>query len=51
MHPAARRQDVEIIGNGQPQLLGFVIDFVAAQRGQALQAQVQDRLGLFLGQT
>ena len=49
-HARARAQDVEIVLDRHGQLLHLVGDFVAAQRGQPLQAQIEDRLGLFLGQ-
>ena len=50
-HTAAAAQDVEIIGDRFAQLLYFVADFVAAQRRQPRQANFEDCLGLFFGQT
>jgi len=44
--PGARTQDIEIVGDLGGELVEFVLDFVATQRGQALQAQVENRLGL-----
>ena len=49
-HARARAQDVEIILDRLAELLHFVADFVAAERGQALQAQIEDGLGLLFGQ-
>ena len=43
----ARAQDIEIIGDLGGELVQFGGDFVAAQRGQALQPQVENRLRLF----
>ena len=43
----ARAQDVEIIGDFGGELVELFLDLVAAERGQALQAQVEDGFGLF----
>ena len=42
----ARAQDVEIVGDLGGELVEFLLDLVAAERGQALQAQIEDGLGL-----
>ncbi len=46
----ARAQDVEVVGDLVGQPLQLVADLVAAERGQALQPQVEDGAGLGLGQ-
>ena len=46
----ARAQDVEIVGDLGAELLQLVGDLVAAEPGQALQAQFEDGAGLLLGQ-
>ena len=46
LHAGARAQDVEIIGDLDRELVEFLGDFVAAQRGQALQAQIENGLRL-----
>ena len=46
----ARAQDVEIIGDFLGELVELGLDLVAAERGQALQAQIEDGLGLLVGQ-
>ena len=46
----ARAQDVEIIGDLGGELVELLLDLVAAQRRQALQAQVEDGLGLLGGE-
>ena len=46
----ARAQDVEIIGDLAGELVELGLDLVAAERGQPLQAQVEDGLGLLGGQ-
>ncbi len=46
----ARAQDVEIVGDLGGELVEFVADFVAAERGQALQAQFEDGARLLLRQ-
>ena len=40
----ARAQDVEIVGDLGGELVELFLDFVAAERGQALQAQIEDGL-------
>jgi len=45
-----RSQDVQIVGDLGGELVELVLDLVAAQRGQALQAQVEDRPRLLGGQ-
>ncbi len=45
-----RAQDVQEVPDLVGQCLGFVAKFVAAKRRQSCQTQVQDGLGLFLGQ-
>ena len=47
---SARRQDVEVVGDLGADRVQFVGDFVAAERGEALQAQFQNGARLFLGQ-
>ena len=42
----ARAQDFEIVGDLDRELVEFLGDLVAAERGQALQAQVENGLGL-----
>ena len=42
----ARAQDVEIVGDLVGELVELGLDLVAAERGQPLQAQIEDRLGL-----
>ena len=46
----ARAQDVEIVRDLGRELLQLVADLVAAERGEALQAQVEDGAGLRLGE-
>ena len=46
----ARAQDVEIVGNLLGELVELVLDLVAAERGEPLQAQIEDRLGLLGGE-
>ena len=46
----ARAQDVEIVGDLGGELVELVLDLVAAERGQALQAQVEDRARLHVGE-
>ena len=46
MNAGARAQDVEIIGDLGRELLKLLADLVAAERRQALQAQVEDGAGL-----
>ena len=50
-HPVARGEDLEIIGDLGGELLEFLGDLVAAEGGEALQTQVEDGAGLFLGET
>ena len=50
MMRGARAQDVEIVGDLGGELLQLVADLVAAERGEALQAQVEDGAGLRLGE-
>ena len=50
MHARARAQDVEIIGDLRGELVQLLGDLVAAERGQALQAQFEDGARLLLGQ-
>ena len=45
----ARAQDVEIVGDFGGKLVELFLDLVAAERGQPLQAQIEDGLGLFGG--
>ena len=45
-----RTQDFEIILDRFAQLLHFLADFFAAESGETLQADIEDGLGLFLGQ-
>ena len=42
----ARAQDVEIVGDLDRELVELLGDFLASERGQALQAQVEDGFGL-----
>ena len=42
----ARAQDVEIIGDLGGELVELGLDLVAAERGEPLQAQIEDGLGL-----
>ena len=49
-HADAAGQNVEIILDRLAQLGGFGVDLVHAQRGQPLQAQIEDGPGLFLGE-
>ena len=44
----ARAQDVEIVGDLGGELVELACDLVAAERGEALQAQVEDGLGLLV---
>src|SRR6266511_3668466 len=46
LNARARAQDVEIVGDLLGELVELGLDLVAAKRGQALQAQVEDRFGL-----
>ena len=46
----ARAQDIEVVGNFGGELIQLVGDLVAAERRQALQAQIEDGAGLFVGQ-
>ena len=46
----ARAQDVEIVGDLGGELVELVLDLVAAERGEALQAQVEDRARLHVGE-
>ena len=48
--PRARPQDFEIVRDLRAEPHQLVADFVAAERRQALQAKIQNRLGLLLGQ-
>ena len=48
--PLARAQDVEIIGDATGDLLELLGDLVAFQAGEAMQAQVEDRLRLGLAE-
>ena len=41
-----RAQDIEVIGNLGSELVELRLDLVAAERGQALQPQVEDGFGL-----
>ncbi len=45
----ARAQDFEIVGDLDGELVELLLDFVAAEGGQALQAQIEDRARLLLG--
>ena len=45
----ARTQDIEIVGDLGGELVEFFLDFVAAERGQPLQAQIEDGFGLLDG--
>ena len=44
----ARAQDVEIVGDLGGELVELVLDLVAAERGEALQAQIEDRARLLV---
>src|SRR3954465_563761 len=46
----AGAQDVEVVGDLGRELRQLVADLVAAERGQPLQAQIEDGAGLRLGQ-
>ncbi len=46
----AGAQDIEIVDDLIAELLQLVADLVAAERGQALQAEIEDGAGLILGQ-
>ena len=46
----ARAQDVEIAGDLIGELVGLFGDLVAAERGQALQPQIEDGVGLLVGE-
>ena len=46
LHAGARAQDVEIVGDLDRELVEFLGNLVAAERGQALQPQIEDGLGL-----
>ena len=46
----ARAQDVEIVGDLVGELVELGLDLVAAERGEALQAQIEDRPRLLVGQ-
>ena len=50
VEPLAAAQDVEIVLDLLAERLQLVADLVAAERGQALQAEVQDGAGLGLGE-
>ena len=47
---AREREDVEIVGDLGAELLQLIADLVAAERGQALQAKIEDGAGLLLGE-
>ena len=47
---APRAQDVEIVADLGGELLQLLGDLVAPERGQALQAQIEDGARLLLGQ-
>ncbi len=47
LNAGARAQDVEIVGDLDGKLVELFLDFVAAKRGEALQAQIENGLGLF----
>ncbi len=49
-HPGTRAQDVEIIGNLPAQLVQLVGNLVAAEGGEALQAQVENGARLLFGE-
>ena len=49
-HARTRAQDVEIVGDRDAELLHLVGELGNAKRGQARQAQLEDRLGLLLGE-
>ena len=46
----ARAQDIEIVGDLGGELVELVGDLVAAERGQALQPQIEDGARLLVGQ-
>ena len=46
LHARARAQDVEIVGDFDRELVELFRDLLAAERGQPLQAQVENGLGL-----
>ena len=46
LHARARAQDVEIVGDFHRQLVEFFGDFLAPERGEPLQPQIEDGLGL-----
>ena len=46
----ARAQDVEIVGDLVGELVQFGLDLVAPERGQPLQPQIEDGLGLLGGE-
>ena len=46
----ARAQDVEIVGDLVGELVELGLDLVAAERGEPLQPQIEDRLGLLGGE-
>ena len=48
--PVVRAQDVEIVGDPGRQLLQLVGDLLDAERGQALQPELEDGAGLGLGE-
>ena len=49
-HPGARAQDLEVVLDLLGELLQLFGDFVTAQCSEALQAQVENGAGLFVGQ-
>jgi hypothetical protein len=46
----AGTENIEVVGDLGGELVELVLDLVAAERGEALQAQIEDRLGLLGGQ-
>ena len=44
----AGAQNVEVVGDLGSELVEFLLDFIAAERSEALQPQIEDRLGLLL---
>ena len=48
--PFRAGEDIRQVGNHQQELAVFVDDLVALEPGQALQAQIEDRLGLNFGE-
>ena len=47
LHARARAQDVEIVGDLHRELVEFLGNLLAAKRGQPLQAEIENGLGLF----